>query len=54
MTDLSLPRIGDAFGGRDHTTVMHSCDKIGEMVRSKARITQELDDIRKSLQNRNY
>ena len=53
MTDLSLPRIGDAFGGRDHTTVMHSCDKIGELVRNKARIVSELDDVRKSLQNRN-
>ena len=52
MTDLSLPRIGDAFGGRDHTTVMHSCDKIGDLVRSKARIIQELDDIRKNLQGR--
>jgi len=52
MTDLSLPRIGDAFGGRDHTTVMHSCEKIAEMVRSKAKIVQELDDVRKGLLNR--
>lgn len=52
LTDLSLPRIGDAFGGRDHTTVMHSCDKISDLVRGKARITQELDDVRKGLQNR--
>ncbi len=29
LTDLSLPKIGEAFGNRDHTTVLHACDKIG-------------------------
>ena len=28
MTDLSLPKIGEYFGNRDHTTVLHACDKI--------------------------
>ena len=53
MMDLSYPLIGHAFGGRDHTTVMHSCTKIADMVRSKGKIAQELDDVRKSLLNRN-
>ncbi|MDR0852016.1 MAG: chromosomal replication initiator protein DnaA [Clostridiales Family XIII bacterium] len=32
MTDLSLPQTGNAFGGRDHTTVLHACDKINKMI----------------------
>ncbi len=35
LTDLSLPKIGAAFGGRDHTTVMHANKKIGEQMNAK-------------------
>jgi chromosomal replication initiator protein len=33
LTDASLPKIGEEFGGRDHTTVLHACDKVAEDMR---------------------
>ncbi|MGL5207110.1 MAG: chromosomal replication initiator protein DnaA [Acidaminococcaceae bacterium] len=44
ITDYSLPRIGEFFGGRDHTTVIHACEKIGKERREDA----ELEKIIKS------
>ncbi|MGE4588149.1 MAG: chromosomal replication initiator protein DnaA [Acidaminococcaceae bacterium] len=44
LTDYSLPRIGEFFGGRDHTTVIHACEKIGKERREDA----ELEKIIKS------
>lgn len=34
LTDSSLPKIGEEFGGRDHTTVIHACDKIAEDIKA--------------------
>ncbi|WP_304174851.1 chromosomal replication initiator protein DnaA [Limnochorda pilosa] len=48
LTDESLPRIGQEFGGRDHTTVIHACDKIRaeqEMDPALARAVQEIKGL---------
>lgn len=42
LTHLSFPEIGDAFGGRDHTTVMHACKKIEELKSTEPGITRDL------------
>jgi chromosomal replication initiator protein len=41
LTHLSLPEIGDAFGGRDHTTVLHACRKIAELRDQDQTISRE-------------
>lgn len=44
-TDLSLPKIGALFGGKDHTTVMYSCDKIAKQMKKDPSVTQLVKDI---------
>ncbi|MBE3597098.1 MAG: chromosomal replication initiator protein DnaA [Hydrogenibacillus sp.] len=49
MTELSLPKIGQEFGGRDHTTVLHAHEKITEQARSDAALQKALKEIRERL-----
>jgi chromosomal replication initiator protein len=44
-TDLSLPRIGEEFGGKDHTTVMYSCDKIAQLRVSTPDVAQTVRSL---------
>lgn len=41
LTEHSLPEIGNAFGGRDHTTVLHACRKIDSLCESDGRLREE-------------
>ena len=45
LTDLSLPKIGDAFGGRDHTTVMHATQKIRGLMRERRSIYNQVQEL---------
>ena len=49
LTTHSLPEIGDAFGGRDHTTVLHACRRIIGLVSSDVRIREDYDNLTKIL-----
>jgi chromosomal replication initiator protein len=49
LTDLSLPKIGEAFGGRDHTTVMHAHDKISSEIESGSDIKDKISKIMSDL-----
>jgi chromosomal replication initiator protein len=41
-TDLSLPKIGEVFGGKDHTTVMYSCEKITKQIKKDLDLAQTI------------
>ncbi len=49
LTNHSLPEIGDSFGGRDHTTVLHGCRKIKELRESNTDIREDYKNLLRSL-----
>lgn len=49
LTQHSLPEIGDAFGGRDHTTVLHACRKMKELQETNADIQDDYKNLMRSL-----
>jgi len=46
LTDMSLPQIGQAFGGRDHSTVLHACNTVDKNMKTTPSIASVVDDIR--------
>ena len=49
LTNHSLPEIGEAFGGRDHTTVLHACRKIAELRESSSDVREDYTNLLRSL-----
>ena len=49
LTNHSLPEIGEAFGGRDHTTVLHACRKVKSLRETDARIDEDYTNLFRTL-----
>ncbi len=49
LTEHSLPEIGDAFGGRDHTTVLHACRVIRELLETDGKLREDWDKLIRKL-----
>ena len=49
LTKNSLPEIGDLFGGRDHTTVIHACKKVEELKNTELKILEDYNNIKRLL-----
>lgn len=49
LTPMSLPDIGDAFGGRDHTTVLHACRKVDELLQTDVKVKEDYENLQKLL-----
>lgn len=53
LTDLSLPRIGSEFGGRDHTTVMHATSKIQKLMNEQREVYNQIQTLTNLIKQRN-
>lgn len=51
LTDFSLPEIGESFGGRDHTTVLHACEKIKKVIEKDGSVRDMIARIRQEIRN---
>jgi chromosomal replication initiator protein len=51
MTDLSLPKIGEYFGNRDHTTVLHAVDKIEDERTNNPSLSEVLTSLENNIRN---
>ena len=51
LTSHSLPEIGDAYGGRDHTTVLHACRKVKQLMEADGEIRGDYKNLLRSLTN---
>lgn len=51
LTDASLPKIGDEFGGRDHTTVIHSCDKVASELKGDTELRALMNKLKSILRD---
>ncbi len=49
LTNLSLPKIGEAFGGRDHTTVLHACEKISNQLKSDEQLSKTVHRLSEAI-----
>jgi chromosomal replication initiator protein len=52
LTDLSLPKIGAEFGGRDHTTVMHAQDKIRKLMSAQRDVYNDIQQLTNSIKQK--
>ncbi|GAA0502158.1 chromosomal replication initiator protein DnaA [Salinibacillus aidingensis] len=49
MTDYSLPKIGEEFGGRDHTTVIHAHEKVAKMIADDQQLHKDIDELKEKM-----
>jgi chromosomal replication initiator protein len=51
LTSRSLPEIGRKFGNRDHTTVMHACSRVAELMQKDPALAEDVELLRRMLES---